>query len=136
MPIFRRALLAPIIALAMLTQILAIAPALAQTDRGAPPENAQARVYGPGWECDYGFARRGETCAAVVLPEHARSTDAAMAGNAYADFAATIALAGLLSCPPEAICLRILAAVAGTATVAISSAQPIVSASLCRNTAS
>jgi len=37
------------------------------------PENAHLTgpVYGPGWECNYGFERAGETCAPVTVPVNA-----------------------------------------------------------------
>jgi hypothetical protein len=51
MSVLQRALIAPIIASAVFAQILAIAPAAAQTNAAAPL-NAYASEYGPGWECD------------------------------------------------------------------------------------
>ncbi len=50
--------------------LLAI-PALAQP----MPENASAKSYGSGWDCDIGYRLNGDNCAAVVAPENAYETN-------------------------------------------------------------
>lgn len=49
----------------------AMVPAAAQTDSSEPPENAQLRRFGGGWECDPGYREREGACAAVAIPENA-----------------------------------------------------------------
>ncbi len=39
------------------------------------PENAKAKSYGDGWECNSGFRIDGEICVAVMVPEHAFATN-------------------------------------------------------------
>ncbi|SRR5690606_8798342 len=33
------------------------------------------RAVWPGWRCDYGYRSSGNTCAAIVMPQHAYLTD-------------------------------------------------------------
>ncbi|ASY61814.1 hypothetical protein SJ05684_c03470 [Sinorhizobium sojae CCBAU 05684] len=39
------------------------------------PANAVASRYGSGWECDRGFRRQGDSCVAVMAPDHAFLTN-------------------------------------------------------------
>lgn len=39
------------------------------------PDNASAKSYGDGWECDIGYRQREDLCAAVVVPENAYATN-------------------------------------------------------------
>lgn len=50
--------------------ILAL-PAISQS----MPENASAKSYGDGWECDIGYRPLGEACVAIVIPENAYETN-------------------------------------------------------------
>ena len=50
-------------------------PGFAQSTGPAIPENASAKSYGDGWECDLGFRQSDETCAAITVPENAYSTN-------------------------------------------------------------
>lgn len=45
-------------------------PAFAQS----MPENAGAKSYGSGWECNVGYRLSGDGCAAVIMPENAFET--------------------------------------------------------------
>jgi hypothetical protein len=49
-------------------------PVLAQDGTGPIPENAQARSYGSGWVCDFGYRVEGAECLALDIPEHAHPT--------------------------------------------------------------
>jgi hypothetical protein len=54
-----------------LTFLLAVPlHAAAQTGESAPT-NAHARVYGDGWECDWGYQEAGETCVPIKVPQNA-----------------------------------------------------------------
>ena len=48
---------------------------LAQETKGAFPENATAKTYGSGWECDRGYRKIAGSCIAVALPTNAYLTD-------------------------------------------------------------
>jgi hypothetical protein len=58
-------------AMGMCAALLAsfVSSAGAQTPTRVVTENAQARSYGQGWECHYGYAEFGQTCRRVVVPE-------------------------------------------------------------------
>lgn len=62
-----------VLSLPALLALLVMAPAVGKADGGAAgmPENARAKGYGPGWECDRGYRPVGETCAAVAMPKNA-----------------------------------------------------------------
>ena len=49
------------------------APASAQTS--SIPDNAHAKSYGSGWECNLGFRAKDDTCSAVIVPDNAHPTD-------------------------------------------------------------
>jgi hypothetical protein len=49
-------------------------PVLAQDGTGPMPENAEARSYGGGWDCDLGYRVEGEECVAIDIPENAYAT--------------------------------------------------------------
>ena len=51
---------------------LMTAPVLSssETKPNPIPSNAQANVYGYGWDCSRGFRRTGETCVPVEVPVH------------------------------------------------------------------
>ncbi len=54
--------------------LLAI-PVFAQTIPEDTPENASARRYGEGWECNIGYRLIGDSCSAIVVPENAYETN-------------------------------------------------------------
>ena len=54
--------------------LLLALPAVAQTAAQPIPENASAKSYGDGWECNTGFRLNENTCAAVVVPRNAYDT--------------------------------------------------------------
>ena len=35
------------------------------------PENARAKSYGSGWECNRGYRRADRACAAIIVPSNA-----------------------------------------------------------------
>ena len=39
------------------------------------PENAGAKSYGDGWECNIGYRLSGEACAAITVPDNAYETN-------------------------------------------------------------
>jgi hypothetical protein len=49
-------------------------PVIAQDGIGQMPENAQPRIYGRGWVCDFGYRVEGAECLALDIPEHAYPT--------------------------------------------------------------
>ncbi|WP_422063322.1 hypothetical protein [Shimia sp.] len=55
----------------MLALLLFSMPVLAQ----AIPENASAKKYSDGWECDLGYRLNGEICVSVEVPENAYATN-------------------------------------------------------------
>ena len=55
--------------------MLLAVPGFAQSTAAAIPENASAKRYGTGWECDLGFRQSEENCAAIIVPENAYSTN-------------------------------------------------------------
>lgn len=55
----------------ILTLMLLALPAFAQTGSQPMPENASAKSYGDGWECNIGFRLNETTCIAVVVPQNA-----------------------------------------------------------------
>lgn len=55
--------------------ILLALPAFSQTATQSMPENASAKSYGDGWECDIGFRLNGDACIAVVVPQNAYDTN-------------------------------------------------------------
>ncbi|MEO1019550.1 MAG: hypothetical protein AAFY56_17955, partial [Pseudomonadota bacterium] len=48
--------------------------ASAQSSAANIPENARAKAYGDGWECEAGFREREGACAAISIPENAYPT--------------------------------------------------------------
>ena len=50
-------------------------PAFAQTAALTMPENASAKRYGSGWECNIGFRLNENACVAVVVPQNAYETN-------------------------------------------------------------
>ncbi len=50
-------------------------PAFAQSTTQSVPENAKAKSYGDGWECNIGYRLRGDACTAVIVPENAYETN-------------------------------------------------------------
>ncbi|MDP2520880.1 hypothetical protein Q8W33_20125 [Shimia thalassica] len=58
----------------ILAVMLFVLPAFAQTDAQPMPENASAKSYGDGWECNIGFRLNENACVAVVLPQNAYDT--------------------------------------------------------------
>ncbi len=60
----------------ILWALLAAAPGVvfAQAVSVGMPENAHARSYGTGWECDPGYREAKGACAAVKVPANAYST--------------------------------------------------------------
>jgi len=61
----------------ILAVLLLALPAVAQTAATPMPPNASAKSYGDGWECDIGYRRNAEACAAVVVPANAYDTQRA-----------------------------------------------------------
>ncbi|UWS77992.1 hypothetical protein N1037_11900 [Phaeobacter sp. G2] len=59
----------------ILAVILLLTPAFAQTGSQPMPENASAKSYGDGWECDIGFRLNENACVAVVVPQNAYDTN-------------------------------------------------------------
>ncbi|MDH3579400.1 MAG: hypothetical protein OEM91_02080, partial [Hyphomicrobiales bacterium] len=57
--------------------LLAITPSVvaAQSIPVGMPENARAKTYGGGWECERGFREANGTCATVKVPANAYLTD-------------------------------------------------------------
>lgn len=52
-----------------------VAPAVAQSTAPPMPENASAKRYGEGWECNSGFRLNEDACDAVIVPENAYETN-------------------------------------------------------------
>lgn len=50
-------------------------PSFAQSGVGPMPENAHAKSYGEGWECDLSYRLAGNQCVAVIVPENAYATN-------------------------------------------------------------
>ena len=55
--------------------LLLALPAFAQTASLPIPENASAKSYGSGWECNIGFRQDENTCVAVIVPQNAYNTN-------------------------------------------------------------
>lgn len=49
-------------------------PVFAQDGTGPVPDNAEARHYGGGWDCDLGFREDGAECLALYIPDNAYAT--------------------------------------------------------------
>ena len=64
-----------LLALVLAVLIAAGSPSLAQSQAAPRPENAHAKSYGEGWECDRTYRRQGDKCLAVVVPENAYATN-------------------------------------------------------------
>ena len=47
----------------------------AEVGSGGIPENAHAKAYGSGWECDRGFREVDEICAPIKVPSNAYPTN-------------------------------------------------------------
>lgn len=52
-----------------------VLPAFGQTASQPMPENASAKSYGDGWECNIGFRLNENDCVAVVVPQNAYDTN-------------------------------------------------------------
>lgn len=50
-------------------------PVFAQTASQPMPENASAKSYGDGWECNIGFRLNESTCVAAIVPQNAYDTN-------------------------------------------------------------
>ena len=61
----------------ILLALLATAPAVAfaQSSTVGVPENARAKAYGSGWECDPGYREVNGGCAGVEIPANAYPTN-------------------------------------------------------------
>ncbi len=56
--------------------LLAIAaPSLSQSGAASVPENAHAKSYGEGWDCDLSFRLEGDQCVAIAIPQNAYPTN-------------------------------------------------------------
>ncbi|CUH65449.1 MSP1 EGF domain 1 [Thalassovita gelatinovora] len=55
--------------------LLLALPAFGQTADQPMPENASAKSYGDGWECNIGFRLNEDTCVAVIVPQNAYDTN-------------------------------------------------------------
>src|SRR5688572_6967021 len=55
----------------MLAALGALNVASAQNEAEKRPAHAQAKSYGKGWECSWGYTQVGASCAAVVIPANA-----------------------------------------------------------------
>jgi hypothetical protein len=71
----RTLLIHPLILLAFLANRPGVA--LAQDGGAEIPENAHAKSYGRGWECDHGYRASDEACVAVKGPENGYLTASA-----------------------------------------------------------
>ena len=54
--------------------LLLAPPAFAQTAAQQMPENASAKNYGDGWECDIGYRLNENACVVVIVPQNAYNT--------------------------------------------------------------
>ena len=70
---FRRRVFAILLA-AYAVVYLFVTAGFAQDGTGLPPENAQNRTYGAGWDCNIGYREDDGSCAALDLPENAYAT--------------------------------------------------------------
>ncbi len=59
----------------ILAVMLFVLPAFGQTASQPMPENASAKSYGDGWECNIGFRLNEDACVAVVVPQNAYDTN-------------------------------------------------------------
>jgi hypothetical protein len=59
--------------LLVLIIISVLAPGAARAYDGSTkiPENAHAKSYGGGWECNYGYKEENNTCRPIKIPDHA-----------------------------------------------------------------
>jgi hypothetical protein len=64
----------PLVLLALLVTTSGVA--LAQDGTVEIPENAHAKSYGSGWECDQGYRDFNDACKAVQVPASAYSSSA------------------------------------------------------------
>ncbi len=55
--------------------LLLALPAFAQSATQPMPENASAKSYGDGWECNTGFRLNENACVAVIVPKNAYNTN-------------------------------------------------------------
>ena len=49
--------------------------ALNEPSNSKVPDNATAKTYGSGWDCDSGYRQEGSACEAIVVPENAYPTN-------------------------------------------------------------
>ena len=54
--------------------LLSVSAVPAQAGKGAVPENATAKAYGGGWECNPGYRWSNSDCVVVILPENSYLT--------------------------------------------------------------
>ena len=59
----------------ILAVMLFALPAFGQTAGQPMPDNASAKSYGDGWECNIGFRLNENACVAVVVPQNAYDTN-------------------------------------------------------------
>lgn len=50
-------------------------PSFSQSAETPIPENAHARSYGKGWECDQSYRAQGDVCVAIIVPDNAYPTN-------------------------------------------------------------
>ncbi len=68
-------MIAALIVLPICALLLFSTPAYAQSTSQPVPENASAKSYGDGWECNIGYRLSGDLCTAVTVPENAYPTN-------------------------------------------------------------
>jgi hypothetical protein len=63
--------------LLIIFSLLAISPGYvyAKNDVIELPENATAKSYGTGWNCDKGYREKNSTCEVVIVPDNAYPTN-------------------------------------------------------------
>lgn len=64
-----------LLVLAIMSLLILGTPSLAQTEIAPIPENAHAKSFGDGWECDPSFRVVDDRCAAIVVPDNAYPTN-------------------------------------------------------------
>lgn len=64
-----------ILCLALVMMGIVASASAARAQAAALPENAHAKSYGDGWECDRGFRLEGEACQSITVPENAYPTN-------------------------------------------------------------
>ncbi|WP_417522486.1 hypothetical protein [Marinovum sp.] len=64
-----------ILCLALVLSGIVAGASAALAQAATVPENAHARSYGDGWECDRGFRPEGDGCESITVPENAYPTN-------------------------------------------------------------